>query len=396
LALLLFVAGCAADVEPADSAASSVTGLAVSDPAATARTRTVFANLASFGFTRPDPFDRRVLLGQQDADISNRRTYGPVVVPDVTRVTGKRPGLVSYELTNGYPLATNGFDAAAFRDGRGFLRARVLEQRARGALASFVWHVRCPKEGPNERDRYAPDECPRDYRLEELLARKADGREGVHFRAWRAMLDEIAELFWSIKDEDGELVPILFRPFHEMNGDWFWWGRGNAPAVYAAVWREMVTYLRDGRGLHSVLWVYSPGAPSDLSFAASYPGDAFVDVIGFDRYDNADGRFARELAADLDAIERFAAAHAKIPAIAEVGRSVFADELDDRWFTRTLFPALRPRAVGYVALWRNAPWEKFVPEPEDGALADDLRRLATSGEALFAGEHDLYLPLHAR
>ena len=50
--------------------------------------------------------------------------------------------------------------------------------------------------------------------------------------------------------------------------------------------------------------------------------------------------------------------------------------------------------IAYVSLWRNAPWEKFVPEEGDGAPADDLRALTSSKATLMSGVHDLYSPLH--
>jgi hypothetical protein len=274
LVTALLVSGCAAELPEDVTSEEPLVPSRSSDPKATAATRTVLANLASFDFTSAAPGDRRIIVGQQDADISNRTSYGSVVVPDIAKVTGQWPALVSYEMSMGYPHATNGFDAAAFRQGRGFLRERVIEQHRRGILSSFVWHIRCPKARPTDNDRYSPWECPFDYNLTELLERKANGQPGRHFREWRAMLDEIAELLWSLKDDRGQLVPVQLRPFHEFNGAWFWWGSFNAPEVFAQVWREMVTYLRDGRGLHSPIWVYSPAGPSETGFTRQYPGDA--------------------------------------------------------------------------------------------------------------------------
>jgi mannan endo-1,4-beta-mannosidase len=268
-------------------------------------------------------------------------------------------------------------------------------------LVGFVWHLKCPKTSPAQADKFAPGDCPADYRLEELLERKGDGTRGAHFAEWRATLDELAELLWSLKDEHGDLVPVQIRPFHEHTGDWFWWGRRNDPEVYAAVWREMVTYLREGRGLHDVLWVYCPAAPSDRGTSgleAYYPGDAYVDVVGFDRYDLGDGRFARGYEADLRKVAAFARAHGKAAAVSEVGVDLVrrAASLDPSWFSRQMLAPLKTagRSFAYVSLWRNAPWEKFVPEPGDGAIADDLARLADDDGVLFGGVHDLYRPLH--
>lgn len=409
---LVALAGCAASAdageEEAPSTEEAVTrrAAAPSDPEATAATRVVFQNLAALRMDSADPFDRRVLVGQQEADVSNLTTSGlEPVASDVEAISRKAPALVSYELSHVDRGARTAFDVTAFREGRPALRRLVLEQHRDGALVSLVWHLRCPKQAGRP-DTFSPDACPSDYRLEELLERKRDGSRGAHFAEWRAMLDELAELLWSLKDERGELVPVQIRPFHEHTGKWFWWGASNAPDAYVAVWREMVDYLRRGRGLHNLIWVYCPAAPTEGhllaqggDFARYYPGDAYVDVVAFDRYDHGDGRFARGYEADLSRIGAFAAARGKVAAVAEVGLTGISTDgasSDPDWFTTAMFAPLtrRGRAFAYVGLWRNAPWEKFIPEPDDGALAADFVTFSRDPAALFAGTHNLYKPLH--
>ncbi len=405
LAVAATATACAAPTGDDDAAGSSeaaATGVtfASADPAATTATKTVLANLHAFDMGSPDPFDRRVMIGQQEADVSNRSTNGlSLVTSDMQRLTGKAPALVGYEISHAYKSSLTMFDAAGFRAGIPALKARILEHHKQGSLVSLVWHMRCPKGAATDSDKFGTNDCPRDYRLEELLERKSNGARGAHFTEWRAMLDELAELLWSLKDERGELVPVQIRPFHEFTGEWFWWGRANAPAAYAAAWREMVTYLREGRGLHNALWVFCPASPHDSgSFSAFYPGDAFVDVVAFDRYDFGDGKFARGYEADLRTIGSFARTHHKVAAVGEVGTDLGrrGANADPTWFTAKMLAPMKTsgRSFAYVTVWRNAPWEKFVPEPGDGAIADDLRRMASDGAALFSGQHDLYQPLH--
>lgn len=388
---------CAAAESASEEARANGTEIAetavTSGPARTPETETVLRNLHAFDFGSVDPFDRRVIVGQQDADVSNRASYGVKVTGDIERLTGRAPALVSYELSNVDRGATTMFDPAAFRAGRAAMHDLIVEQHRRGVLVSLVWHLRCPKASPTENDWYSPEACPADYRLDALRP------GGAHFAEWRAMLDELAELLWSLKDDEGRLIPVLLRPFHEFTGNWFWWGRASSPSSYAAAFREMVTYLRDGRGLHDLLWVFCPDGPSDsYGWTARYPGDDVVDVVAFDRYDHDDGRFARGYERDLREVEAFAEAHGKVAAVAEVGVDLESGvrTVDPQWFTRSvLAPLVSHRHVAYVGLWRNAPWEKFVPEPNDGPLAADLVAMAGRSETLFAGTHDLYLPLHA-
>ncbi|KFI58580.1 glycoside hydrolase family 26 protein [Bifidobacterium cuniculi] len=89
-------------------------------------------------------------------------------------------------------------------------------------------------------------------------------------------------------DADGTAVPIAFRPLHENNGSWFWWGATHAStAEYKELFRYIVDYLRDAKGVHNLPYAYSPtgsfnGDPTN--YLATYPGDAWVDLLGYDQY----------------------------------------------------------------------------------------------------------------
>lgn len=86
-------------------------------------------------------------------------------------------------------------------------------------------------------------------------------------------------------------VPVLLRPYHEMNGDWFWWG-GKTPSSYRQLWQIMYNYLVNTRGLHNLIFVWSPSSwtpnGSDVPWNY-YPGDAFVDIVAVDDYNPAYG-----------------------------------------------------------------------------------------------------------
>ncbi|CAF1398559.1 unnamed protein product [Adineta ricciae] len=74
----------------------------------------------------------------------------------------------------------------------------------------------------------------------------------------------------------------MFRPFHEANGAWFWWGRQD-PTVFKNVWIHMFNYLTQVKDLHNILWIYSPeqGASTPSLY---YPGSDYVDIVGLDVY----------------------------------------------------------------------------------------------------------------
>jgi len=104
-----------------------------------------------------------------------------------------------------------------------------------------------------------------------------DPSSETHVR-WLQELDQIADGLQQLKDAG---VVVLWRPLHEMNGNWFWWG-GKDPATFIKLWRQMFDYLTKTKGLDNLLWVYSPGSSGKI--AAYYPGDRYVDLAGLDTY----------------------------------------------------------------------------------------------------------------
>jgi mannan endo-1,4-beta-mannosidase len=99
----------------------------------------------------------------------------------------------------------------------------------------------------------------------------------AHVR-WMSELDQLAAGLQQLKEAG---VVVLWRPFHEMNGDWFWWC-GQDPQTFIRLWVQMYDYFTKTKGLDNLLWVYSPNHGHNT--AAYYPGDAYVDLIGLDAY----------------------------------------------------------------------------------------------------------------
>ena len=141
-----------------------------------------------------------------------------------------------------------------------------------GGLVSLSWSIPNPWTGGDAWDTRNAD-------LTELLDPNAPAH-GV----WMAHLDNMADALTALRNAG---VVVLWRPLHEMNGDWFWWGSGShpsTPAPYQALWRQMFDYFTVTRGLDNLLWVYSAAGeePWDTRPAADfyYPGNAYVDVVG--------------------------------------------------------------------------------------------------------------------
>jgi mannan endo-1,4-beta-mannosidase len=95
--------------------------------------------------------------------------------------------------------------------------------------------------------------------------------------AFKSELDAIAARFAVLQDNG---VVVMWRPLHEMDGSWFWWGNKDT-TQFKNVWIYMFNYLTTTKGLHNILWIYSPNASLYMNW---YPGDQYVDIVGVDSY----------------------------------------------------------------------------------------------------------------
>lgn len=121
-----------------------------------------------------------------------------------------------------------------------------------------------------------------------------DGGQGCNstgqsaYTKWYAFLDWVAAGLQELEDEG---VVVIFRPLHEVNGGWFWWGYDSSnatAATYKLLWQDMHDYLVTTKGLTNLVWFFSPSgiAISESRPAADgfYPGDSYVDIVGLDNY----------------------------------------------------------------------------------------------------------------
>ena len=91
-------------------------------------------------------------------------------------------------------------------------------------------------------------------------------------------------------------VPVLWRPFHELDGGWFWWSKGGSES-FVKLWQLMYSRYTDYWGLDNLIWLLGYSGNGG-NMAAWYPGDDYVDLIGADSYTaGANGRLYAEVAA---------------------------------------------------------------------------------------------------
>jgi mannan endo-1,4-beta-mannosidase len=144
------------------------------------------------------------------------------------------------------------------------------------------------------------------------------------YKKWCSQVDEIAVFLKQLQDAR---VPVLWRPYHEMNGDWFWWGNRTGQYSTIALYKQMFDRLVNHHHLNNLIWVWSVDRPSrpGMEHEKFFPGIDFVDVLALDVY----GRdFAQSYYDSLVALSQ-----GKPLALAEVGNPPTPDVLSQqpRW-----------------------------------------------------------------
>jgi mannan endo-1,4-beta-mannosidase len=276
---------------------------------------------------------------------------------DVKSLTGAHACLHGFEV-GGVGRAHN-LDGVPFE----LLRKRFMEADARGQLLTVSWHTDNPLTGGDSWDTTPA--------VERILA------GGPAERAFAVRVSQLIELFSTFVDRDGDAIPFVFRPFHEHNGDWFWWGRsGTEPEHYRELFRRTVRELRDALGDRLVI-AHSPSSRGILQagdLETGYPGDDVVDLLGVDCYWRDD---TRELLGAVRALTEAARRHGKPCALTEVGpRDGLEGEppLRPDFFTSLadeLEALPEARELAYLCFWRNARAEHaFLPYPGHRLAAD--------------------------
>jgi mannan endo-1,4-beta-mannosidase len=100
-------------------------------------------------------------------------------------------------------------------------------------------------------------------------------------RVQKIFYGELDKVYVGLKELTDANVNIMFRPFHEMNGGWFWWGKRKKN--FKKLWIMTYDYLVDEKGLNNMLWCFSPDA-GQPDYMLYYPGDEYVDIVGLDAY----------------------------------------------------------------------------------------------------------------
>lgn len=344
------------------------------DKNATAETVALFYNLKKLAKTK-------FAIGQQDA-FNGFYNNGSSSESDIKKTTGYDPALLGSDFMFITDKNNNGQADNWFYQQEIIITDDVKEAYAKGMINTFSWHIR----EPNKEDSfYAADMTTE----QKATAFKSILPGGVNNAWYKTKLDKVASVVSNLKGSKGELIPIIFRPFHEFDGSWFWWGADFCSAEdYKAVYQFTVEYLRDTKGVHNILYAFSP----DKSYATStnylsrYPGDAYVDVLGMDNYGdlNNQGQTGADKAnAKLKMLSDLATTKVKIAAMTETGYRVTATVAPvTNWFSTYLYNTLTANSIqiSYVMFWNNNLDGYYVPTPT-ASNAADFKTFATKSKS---------------
>ena len=332
-----------------------------------------------------------ILFGHQD-DLAYGLGWeyipGKSVVQDAV---GEYPAMYGWELGDLELGAIFNLDSVPFNKMKYFIK----EGYEKGGVITISWHANNPVTGKNAWDISG----------NAVAAIIPGGSKHELYKVW---LDRVANFMLDLKGQRGEYIPVIFRPFHELTGNWFWWCQNVCtPEQYKKLWQFTFDYLTNTKQVHHLLWAYNPEKfESEAQFMQYYPGDDFVDVMSFDFYQYGDpstnSDFEQTLDKRLGILTSVARKHQKLPALAETG---FMNIPYAEWFTKKLMKGIGNHQISYIHLWRDgglvngtgkyrfAPsQDHFIPVGRDPAFMD-FYKLYISDKFIFekkAREFKLY------
>jgi len=205
-----------------------------------------------------------ILTGQHNYVEAPRVWYDQVRI-----ATGKAPALWGSDFAYGENVQVH----------RQNMINEAIEQWKRGSLVVLTWH----QVRPNDPESKGWDSVSKSrYTEEEFNELLTPGTELN--RQWTERVDEIAGYLKQLKEAG---VPVIWRPYHEMNADFFWWGSHER---YPELWIMMYERFTKVHKLDNLLWMWNPNGVNDWAepYEKYYPGDEYVDILGVDLYDNFD------------------------------------------------------------------------------------------------------------
>ncbi|MCF4101182.1 glycoside hydrolase family 26 protein [Gillisia sp. M10.2A] len=327
------------------------------DAAATDETVALFYNLKTLS-------DSHFVVGQQDAFSA---FYNDIAGDsDMKKTTGSDPGMLGSDFMFITDDQNDGSSNNWFYQQESGIRNNAIKAYNNGMLNIFCWHFREPFEG-NSFYTSEMTEFQKGNAFKSILP------GGENHEYYKEKLQKVAEIAKGLIGQDGSLSPLIFRPFHEFDKDFFWWGAPySTPEEFKTVWRFTVEYLRDELNVHNILYAFSPdnSYTTEAGYLERYPGDEYVDIVGMDNYGDLasqDGARLNLANQKLKVVSDIAIEKVKIAALSETGYFVTpsSSTLPPNFYSKNLYNVLTDSdvQVGFMMFWQNYSDSYTVPTP---------------------------------
>ncbi len=274
---------------------------------------------------------------------------------DVRYTVGEYPAVFGWDLGHLELNEPENIDSVPFSRMREFM----IKAYKMGAVNTISWHLHNPITGESSWSK-----------VDGFGSILPGGEKHMEYQVW---LGRLATFLKSLKVAWGKKIPVILRLYHEHNGSWFWWGREHcSPEEYRALWQMTVQYLRD-QGVHNVLYAYSPDKfNSPEEYLERYPGDAYIDILGFDAYHRnapeSNEAFLKHARSMAEAVCSLAQTKKKVAAWTETGLEALPES---KWWTEMVRPIVKGLDLSYVLVWRNANMQHyFAPYPNQTSSED--------------------------
>ncbi len=306
--------------------------LSLADPDATAETKALYSNLwkiQSEGF----------MFGHHDDLLYGRDWTQEQDRSDVKDVCGDYPAVYSIDFAE---IMDDRHSTSTLNADR---KRTIQEARRRGEIITACAHINNPLTGGDAWDN--SDNTV----VQKIL--DADSDVNTTYKSW---LDRLAVFLLELTDDQGDLIPIIFRPYHEHTQTWSWWGRScTTQNEFINLWRFTVDYLIKEKEVHNLIFAISPqldaaGAKENILFR--WPGDEYVDFIGMDSYHGTNTNALLTNARNLSDLSIEKKKPCGITETGIEGVRKGSVEYTDYW-TKEILTPIAGKKISMVVMWRN-------------------------------------------